>query len=127
MRSRRTDPSYDEGGVDRANRYTGRRRRSAGRPGDLAADPVNASTTSFNTGVTLQHPLDTPWVVGQQVRRTERGTLMKKFGFTGIIVSGLAAAVLGLAAPAQADYGHHDWVGNMGSSVYVPQVNSNAH
>lgn len=52
---------------------------------------------------------------------------MKKFGFTGIIVGGLAAAVLGLAAPAQADYGHHDWVGSMGSSVYVPHANTSAH
>lgn len=52
---------------------------------------------------------------------------MKKFGFTGVIIGGLAAAVLGLAAPAQADYGHHDWVGNMGTSVYVPHANTNAH
>lgn len=52
---------------------------------------------------------------------------MKKFAFTGIVVGGLAAAVLGSAAPAQADYGHHGWVGSMGSSVYVPQTNTSAH
>ena len=35
---------------------------------------------------------------------------MKKFGFATIVASGLAAAVLGLAGPAQADIGHHHWV-----------------
>ena len=35
---------------------------------------------------------------------------MKKFGFATIVASCLAAAVLGLAGPAQADLGHHDWV-----------------
>jgi hypothetical protein len=35
---------------------------------------------------------------------------MKKFGFATIVASGLAAAVLGLAGPAQADIGHRDWV-----------------
>ncbi|MHC9292594.1 hypothetical protein ACRCUN_08990 [Mycobacterium sp. LTG2003] len=35
---------------------------------------------------------------------------MKKVGFTAMIASGLAAAVLGLAGPASADVGHHDWV-----------------
>jgi hypothetical protein len=35
---------------------------------------------------------------------------MKKFGFASIVASGLAAAVLGLAGPVQADLGHHDWV-----------------
>ena len=35
---------------------------------------------------------------------------MKKFGFATIVASGLAAAVVGLAGPAQADLGHHDWV-----------------
>ena len=31
---------------------------------------------------------------------------MKKFGFATIVASGLAAAVLGLAGPAQSDIGH---------------------
>jgi hypothetical protein len=35
---------------------------------------------------------------------------MKMFGFAGIVASGLAAAVLGLAGPAQADLGHNNWV-----------------
>ena len=40
----------------------------------------------------------------------EEGIKMKKFGFATIVASGLAAAVLGLAGPAQADIGHHQWV-----------------
>jgi hypothetical protein len=54
---------------------------------------------------------------------------MKKFAFSGIIIGGLAAAVLGSASPAQADYAHHGWVSNMSasSSVYVPHVNTDAH
>jgi hypothetical protein len=35
---------------------------------------------------------------------------MKEFGFASVVASGLAAAVLGLAGPAQDDIGHHDWV-----------------
>jgi hypothetical protein len=35
---------------------------------------------------------------------------MKKFGFASIIATGFAAALLGLAGPASADIGHHDWV-----------------
>ena len=35
---------------------------------------------------------------------------MKKFGFASIVASGLAAAVLGLAAPAQAGLSHNIWV-----------------
>ena len=38
---------------------------------------------------------------------------MKKFGFATIVASGLAAAVLGLAGPAQADIGHHQWVNDI--------------
>jgi hypothetical protein len=52
---------------------------------------------------------------------------MKKFGFAAIIASGLTAAVLGLAGPAQADIGHHDWVGNIGTHVSVPQVDTSVH
>jgi hypothetical protein len=40
----------------------------------------------------------------------KEGTKMKKFGFATVVVSGLAAAVLGLAGPAQADIGHRNWV-----------------
>jgi hypothetical protein len=49
---------------------------------------------------------------------------MKKFGFATIIASGLAAAVLGLAGPAQADVGHHDWVNTIQPQVTVPQVDN---
>ena len=53
---------------------------------------------------------------------------MNKFGFAAVVASGLTAAILGLAAPAQAatpvitptvvpsaidiptDFGHHSWV-----------------
>jgi hypothetical protein len=52
---------------------------------------------------------------------------MKKFGFATIIASGLTAAVLGLAGPAQADTGHHDWVNNIGPHVSVPQVDTSVH
>jgi hypothetical protein len=56
---------------------------------------------------------------------TEEGTKMKKFGFATIIASGLAAAVLGLAGPAQADVVHHDWVHDIQQQVNVPQVDTN--
>jgi hypothetical protein len=49
---------------------------------------------------------------------------MKKFGFASIVASGLAAAVLGLAAPAQADLGHNTWVNQMGPNVTVPHVDT---
>ena len=52
---------------------------------------------------------------------------MKKLGFATIIASGLTAAVLGLAGPARADIGHHDWVNNMGQQVTVPQVDTSVH
>lgn len=35
---------------------------------------------------------------------------MNKFGFTGVIATAFAAMVVGLAAPAQADIAHHEWV-----------------
>lgn len=49
---------------------------------------------------------------------------MKKFGFATIIASGLTAAVLGLAGPAVADVGHHDWVHDIQQQVTVPQVDT---
>lgn len=52
---------------------------------------------------------------------------MKKFGFAGIAASALAAAVLGLASPAHADYGHNQWVGSMGSTASAPHVSTSAH
>ncbi|MCP2621416.1 hypothetical protein NLB33_08120 [Mycolicibacterium smegmatis] len=35
---------------------------------------------------------------------------MKKFGFATTIATGFALAIFALAAPAQADSAHHDWV-----------------
>ena len=52
---------------------------------------------------------------------------MKKFGFATIVASGLAAAVIGLAGPAQADVGHHDWVNDIHPTATVPQVNTTVH
>jgi hypothetical protein len=50
---------------------------------------------------------------------------MKKFGFAGfasIAATGLAAAMLGFAAPAQADVVHHNWINEIQPTVSVPQV-----
>ena len=47
---------------------------------------------------------------------------MKKFGFASIAATGLAAAILGFAAPAQADQIHHDWIHEIQQQVNVPQV-----
>jgi hypothetical protein len=50
---------------------------------------------------------------------------MKKFGFAGIAgfaATGLAAAILGFAVPAQADQIHHDWIHEIQQQVNVPQV-----
>ena len=52
---------------------------------------------------------------------------MKKFGFASIIASGLAAAVLGLAAPAQADLDHYTWVNQTGPSATVHQADTTVH
>jgi hypothetical protein len=58
----------------------------------------------------------------------EEGIEMKKFGFAGIIASGLAAAVLGLAGPAQADISHHDWIYDIiQPQVSVPHVDTTVH
>jgi hypothetical protein len=35
---------------------------------------------------------------------------MKKFGFASIVATGFAAAVLGLAGPANAGIDHHQWI-----------------
>lgn len=49
---------------------------------------------------------------------------MKKFGFATVIASGLTAAVLGFAGPAQADIGHHNWVKDIHPTATVPQVDT---
>ena len=66
----------------------------------------------------LQNPAETD---------NEEGTKMKKFGFATIIASGLAAAVLGFAGPAQADIGHHDWIYDIQPQVSVPHVDTSVH
>jgi hypothetical protein len=65
----------------------------------------------------------------QNVRKTEKeeGAKVKKFGFATMIASGLAAAVLGFAGPAQADSIHHDWVHDIQQQVSVPQVDTSVH
>jgi hypothetical protein len=55
------------------------------------------------------------------------GIIMKKFGFATIVASGMAAAVLGLAGPAQADVSHHSWLDQIGPHVSVPQVDNTVH
>lgn len=47
---------------------------------------------------------------------------MRKFGMATIAATGLMAAVLGFAGPANADIGHHDWVHDIQQQVNVPQV-----
>jgi hypothetical protein len=58
---------------------------------------------------------------------TEEGTKMKKFGITAVIASGLTAAVIGLAGPAQADSEHHQWLDRVSPTVNVPQVDTTVH
>jgi hypothetical protein len=53
---------------------------------------------------------------------TEEVLEMKKFGFASAIVTGFAAVVLGLAAPAQADLVHHDWVHDIQQQATVGGV-----
>jgi hypothetical protein len=73
-----------------------------------------------------------------QRRQKEEDTTIKKFGFAAVVASGLTAAILGLAAPAQAapavnvptvvasainiptDFGHHGWVVDIQPHVNVP-------
>jgi hypothetical protein len=47
---------------------------------------------------------------------------MKKFGFATVIASGLAAAVLSFAGPAQADTVNHDWVQDIQQKASVGSV-----
>lgn len=49
---------------------------------------------------------------------------MKKFGFAGIIATGFAAAVLGLAGPANADVVHHQWINDIQQRATVGSVTS---
>jgi hypothetical protein len=52
---------------------------------------------------------------------------MKKFGFatiTTMAATGFAAAVFGLAAPANADVDHHQWVSDIQQHATVGTVTS---
>ena len=52
---------------------------------------------------------------------------MKKFGIATAIASGIAAAVLSIASPAQADLGHNTWVNQIGPTATAPQVDTSVH
>ena len=53
---------------------------------------------------------------------------MKKITFATAIATAMTAGVLGLAAPAMADIGHHDWVNNAtNQTASVPHVDSTVH
>ena len=47
---------------------------------------------------------------------------MKKLGIASAIVTGFAAAVIGLAGPAQADIVHQDWVHEIQQQANVGMV-----
>lgn len=49
---------------------------------------------------------------------------MKKFGFATLIASGLTAAMLGLAGPAQAGVDHLGWLNDIQSHATAPQVDT---
>jgi hypothetical protein len=70
----------------------------------ISATGINGLTSLFSQSD--RHEEDQP----PETDGKEEGIKMKKFGFATIVASGLAAAVLGLAGPAQADIGHHQWV-----------------
>lgn len=52
---------------------------------------------------------------------------MKKFGFASIVASGMAATVLGLAAPAQAGIDHHTWLDEIQPTATVPYTDTTVH
>jgi hypothetical protein len=52
---------------------------------------------------------------------------MKKLGFAAIVASGMAAAVLGLAGPAQADIDHRAFINDITPTVVVPHVDTTVH
>ena len=58
---------------------------------------------------------------------TKKKASNEEVGFATIIASGLAAAVLGFAGPAQADIGHHDWIYDIQPQVSVPHVDTSVH
>jgi hypothetical protein len=49
---------------------------------------------------------------------------VKKFGIATAIAGGLTAAILSIAAPAQADLGHNTWVNEIAPTATAPQVDT---
>jgi hypothetical protein len=52
----------------------------------------------------------------------QKGFAMKKFGFASAIATAFAAALVGLAAPAQADVTHHEWVHDIQHQATVGDI-----
>jgi hypothetical protein len=53
---------------------------------------------------------------------------MQNFGVTSLMAGAMTAGVVGLAAPAQADIGHHIWVDTITQPhVYVPHADTTVH
>lgn len=52
---------------------------------------------------------------------------MNTFRITSIIAGGLAAAVLGLAAPAHADISHSGWANNLNPGAVAAHVDTSVH
>jgi hypothetical protein len=49
---------------------------------------------------------------------------MKKFGIASAIATGFAAALFGLAAPANADIEHHQWIQDIQQKATVGSAQS---
>jgi hypothetical protein len=88
----------------------------------ITATGINALTSWFKPSDRHEEPPNGR----HSVRRTEKeeGIEMKKFGFATIAASGLAAAILGFAGPAQAGIDHHDWLHDIQPQVSVPHVDT---
>lgn len=50
--------------------------------------------------------------------------MRKNTTIAALIASGLAAAVVGLAAPAHADIGHHNWAVDSNQQAQAPSVDT---
>jgi hypothetical protein len=95
----------------------------------ITAIGIKALNTVFNrldrhTGVTRSTKVSDKT---SERQRKKKAPKMKKFGFATMIASGLAAAVLGFAGPAQADTIHHGWVYDIQPQVSVPHVDTSVH
>jgi hypothetical protein len=104
----------------------------------LLSPPISANRRSITaTGIIALTMLFTE---SDRLKEKERsGIEMKKFGFAAVVASGLGAAVLGFAAPAQASaevtvpvipasypsgVDHLDWLNDIQPKVNVPQVDT---